>query len=105
MYPQSFTWLVIEDVVKQKDIILHRINAEIPGGQFDDPQIYNDPNLVYISGEIIFGSLHCEDLHLNETSVCKQIYKGGVLGRGGQGRPRITYVDQIADVPTKGRPS
>ncbi|KAI8441905.1 hypothetical protein MSG28_005582 [Choristoneura fumiferana] len=47
---QSLTWLVIEDVVKQKDIILHRINAEIPGGQFEDPQIYNDPNLVYISG-------------------------------------------------------
>ncbi|XP_063368930.1 carboxypeptidase D-like [Cydia amplana] len=47
---QALTWRIIEGEVKQKDIILRRTNTEVPGGTFDDKDLYNDPNMVYISG-------------------------------------------------------
>ncbi|XP_047538492.1 carboxypeptidase D-like isoform X1 [Vanessa atalanta] len=48
---QMLTWRVVEGVVKQKDVVLRRINAEeIPGGQFEDIPIPKDPDTVYITG-------------------------------------------------------
>ncbi|CAH2093466.1 unnamed protein product [Euphydryas editha] len=48
---QTFNWRVVEGVIKQKDVVLRRIDvAEIPGGQFEDLPIPLDPDTVYVTG-------------------------------------------------------
>ncbi|KAM3963849.1 LOW QUALITY PROTEIN: carboxypeptidase D svr [Aphomia sociella] len=49
---QTLTWRVVDGVLKQKDIILQRENAEsLPGGQYPELQIADsDPNTIYITG-------------------------------------------------------
>ncbi|KAL0868000.1 hypothetical protein ABMA27_008658 [Loxostege sticticalis] len=52
---QAFTWRVVEKVVKHKDVVLQRVNAEeLPGGQFSELPLptpaERDPNTVYITG-------------------------------------------------------
>ncbi|XP_059048175.1 carboxypeptidase D isoform X2 [Achroia grisella] len=52
---QMLTWRIIDGILKQKDIILLRENAEsLPGGQYPELQITDkDPNTIYITGWIM----------------------------------------------------
>ncbi|XP_041971447.1 carboxypeptidase D-like isoform X2 [Aricia agestis] len=50
-HDQTLTVVVVDGVIKQKDVVLRRINADqIPGGQFEEPPLPKDPNTVYITG-------------------------------------------------------
>lgn len=52
---QTFTWRVVDGVLKEKDIILQRENAEsLPGGQYPELKVTDsDPNTIYITGLIL----------------------------------------------------
>lgn len=44
-------WRVVEDVIKQKNVTLRRLNAEhVPDRQFDKLGVQVDSNSVYIDG-------------------------------------------------------
>ncbi|XP_023938075.2 carboxypeptidase D isoform X2 [Bicyclus anynana] len=48
---QMLTWRVVENVIKQKNVTLQRVNAdEIPHGQFDKLGVQVDPNTIYVEG-------------------------------------------------------
>lgn len=45
------TWRVVQGQLKQKDIIMQRLNSEsLPGGQFEEVKFEKDPDTVYITG-------------------------------------------------------
>ncbi|CAH0402906.1 unnamed protein product [Chilo suppressalis] len=50
---QIVTWRVLDSVVKQKDIVLQRLDSEpehIQGGLYNELPVNSDPNTVYITG-------------------------------------------------------
>ncbi|XP_060806567.1 carboxypeptidase D isoform X1 [Amyelois transitella] len=48
---QMLKWRVVEGVIKEKDIILKRINAEsLPGGRYPELQVDDDANVIYVTG-------------------------------------------------------
>ncbi|CAH0713504.1 unnamed protein product, partial [Brenthis ino] len=48
---QTLTWRVVEGQVKQKDVVMRRLNAErLPGGQFQDAPSQRNSDTVYITG-------------------------------------------------------
>ncbi|CAG5047116.1 unnamed protein product [Parnassius apollo] len=50
-HDQMLTWRVVENVVKQKDIVMKRVNAEHrPLAAVDELPIDDNPNIVYITG-------------------------------------------------------
>ncbi|PZC71284.1 hypothetical protein B5X24_HaOG213686 [Helicoverpa armigera] len=50
-HDQSLVWTVVEGVLKSKDIIMRRINSDtIPGGQFTEVKVDDNPNVVYVTG-------------------------------------------------------
>lgn len=73
------TWNVLDSKLKQIDIILQRTNAErISGGQFEDIQVPEDPNIVYTMGLVLSRS--SEPLGGAVLAVCGA-RAGGVLAR------------------------
>ncbi|KPJ13020.1 Carboxypeptidase D [Papilio machaon] len=49
-HDQQLTWRVIEGIVKQKDIVLRRLNAEHLPLAVDELPLDDDPNIIYITG-------------------------------------------------------
>ncbi|KAJ8712882.1 hypothetical protein PYW08_008186 [Mythimna loreyi] len=50
-HDQMLTWTVVEGVLKSKDIIMQRINTDtVPGGQFAEITVDDNPNVVYVTG-------------------------------------------------------
>ncbi|XP_045503129.1 carboxypeptidase D isoform X1 [Colias croceus] len=49
-HDQMLQWRVVEGVVKQKDIIMKRINTDPIPGQLEPIQLQNDPDQVYVTG-------------------------------------------------------
>ncbi|XP_039751750.1 carboxypeptidase D-like isoform X2 [Pararge aegeria] len=48
---QMLNWRVVEDVIKQKNVTLQRVNAEqIPHGQFEKIGVQVDPDTIYVEG-------------------------------------------------------
>lgn len=48
---KMLTWTVVEGVLKSKDIVLRRVNADsISGGQFEEITLDENPQLVYVTG-------------------------------------------------------
>ncbi|XP_061382022.1 carboxypeptidase D-like isoform X2 [Danaus plexippus] len=54
---QMLTWRVVQGQLKQKDIIMQRLNSEsLPGGQFEEVKFEKDPDTVYITGLTLTSS-------------------------------------------------
>ncbi|XP_072934189.1 carboxypeptidase D isoform X2 [Epargyreus clarus] len=49
---QMLTWRVVDGVVKEKDVILRRLNAE-PLKQLEELPLPNDPDMVYVTGLVL----------------------------------------------------
>ncbi|VVC87334.1 unnamed protein product [Leptidea sinapis] len=49
-HEQTLTWRILEGQIKQKDIILKRVNAEHVRGQLEPLNIGNNPDLAYVTG-------------------------------------------------------
>ncbi|XP_050552630.1 carboxypeptidase D isoform X1 [Spodoptera frugiperda] len=48
---QMLVWSVVEGVLKSKDIIMRRVDSDtIPGGQFAEVKVDDNPNVVYVTG-------------------------------------------------------
>ncbi|KAH9640540.1 hypothetical protein HF086_001589 [Spodoptera exigua] len=49
--PGMLVWSVVEGVLKSKDIIMRRVDSDtIPGGQFAEVKVDDNPNVVYVTG-------------------------------------------------------
>ncbi|CAH0595249.1 unnamed protein product [Chrysodeixis includens] len=50
-HDQMLTWTVVDGVLKNKDIVLRRLNTEtVPGGTFTEVHVDENPNVVYVTG-------------------------------------------------------
>ncbi|XP_053616967.1 carboxypeptidase D isoform X2 [Plodia interpunctella] len=48
---QMLKWRIVEGVIKEKDVIMKRINSEsLPGGQYPEMQVDDDANVIYVTG-------------------------------------------------------
>ncbi|XP_068623289.1 carboxypeptidase D isoform X2 [Battus philenor] len=67
-HDQQLTWRVVEGTVKEKDVVLRRLNAEhLPAAPVDQLPLDEDPNTIYITGLALdYNSL---PLHQAKLSV------------------------------------
>ncbi|CAG9791234.1 unnamed protein product [Diatraea saccharalis] len=72
---QIVTWLVVDNVVKHKDIILQRVDSDhvsLPGGQYNELPVDSDPNTIYITGLALdYNSVPLKDAQLKVYPLIK----------------------------------
>lgn len=63
-------WTVIEGILKSKDIVMRRINADsLPGGQFSELKVDDDPNVVYVTGMYVTTKHYYELLNVKNGQL------------------------------------